>query len=99
MKYEVVLGLLCMSIFACSPSDKSGLLPLSGTLRDYTGLDGCTWVIQMPDGSLLEPVNLGEFNIALTDNAPIVFTCDTVPLGSICMVGPVIQITSVIQKP
>ena len=52
--FLAVLSMLCVGCV-------DGLRPGNATLRDYTGLDGCGWVIEADEGAVLEPLNLGEF--------------------------------------
>ena len=33
-----------------------------------TGLDGCSWMIELNNGTRLEPTNLNDFNINLQEN-------------------------------
>lgn len=69
---------------------------ISGTLRDYTGLDGCSWVIVKADGDVLEPMNIDSFGIDLHDYATVFFTYETQSeYGSVCMVGEVVTLTSI----
>lgn len=70
-----------------------GLRPGNATLRDYTGLDGCGWVIEVDEGGVLEPLNLGEF---ISDPDPgMRLTIEYQEEGgyaSICMVGPIVTL-------
>ncbi len=62
-------------------------------LKDYTGLDGCKWVIELAKGERLEPVNLGDFKINLVDgNKVVVSYHEETDRGSICMVGKIVTI-------
>jgi hypothetical protein len=62
-------------------------------VRDYTGLSGCTWVLELQDGQRLEPVNLHEFDVPLRDNLPVRITYSVEEdMFSICMVGPMVNL-------
>ena len=69
------------------------LRPGNATLRDYTGLDGCGWVIEADEGAVLEPLNLGEF---ISDpDAGMRLAIEYQEEGgyaSICMVGPMVTL-------
>ena len=69
------------------------LRPGNATLRDYTGLDGCGWVIEADEGAVLEPLNLGEF---ISDpDAGMRLAIEYQEEGdyfSICMVGPIVTL-------
>ena len=43
----------------------------SAKLVNMTGLDGCSWMIELGDGTKLEPTNLNDFNINLQENQKI----------------------------
>ena len=43
----------------------------SAKLVNMTGLDGCSWMIELDNGTKLEPTNLNDFNINLQENQKI----------------------------
>lgn len=64
---------------------------VKGTVKDYTGLDGCGLIIVLDDGKKLEPFNANSFR--LTNNERILLSYT--PLSdvvTICMVGQPVQI-------
>jgi len=66
----------------------------NATLRDYTGLDGCGWVLES-DGEVLEPINLESFLDDPEDGMRLEVDYDVAEnLFSICMVGPMVVLTS-----
>jgi len=90
--YFLIAGLIFTSI-GCERTDDCGTYE-AAMLVNLTGLDGCTWVIQLKvDGTRLEVTNLGEFVSSPVHNQSICvkyrFRSD---LGSICMVGPFVEI-------
>lgn len=83
------LALFAMLCVGCV----DGVRPGNATLHDYTGLDGCGWVIEADEGVVLEPLNLGEF-IANPDPG-MRLAIDYQEEGgylSICMVGPIVTL-------
>lgn len=68
---------------------------VKAVLKDYTGLDGCTWVIKLDNNEVIEPINLGDFNFVLEDGKKIWIKYKTVGMASICMVGPTIEIEAI----
>lgn len=71
----------------------NGLRPGNATLRDYTGLDGCGWVIEVDEGGVLEPLNLGEFISAPDADMRLrVEYEEETGYFSICMVGPMVTL-------
>jgi hypothetical protein len=84
-------------VFSCS-RDKT-YFPVYGTLRNYTGLDGCGWVIELsgPAKMILEPSNLSSFKIHKKNGAKVWVTYIPQNAMSICMVGPVVKIISIVK--
>lgn len=70
----------------------------AATIEDYTGLDGCGLVIKLQSGEVLEPVNLNSFNLTPTDGMKVWVKYHEVGLGSICMVGPTIEIDCLAKR-
>lgn len=68
-------------------------------LRDYTGLDGCRWILELEDGQRLEPVNLHELDFEPEDNIQVrVQYTEAEDMMSICMVGRMVNIVCISQK-
>jgi hypothetical protein len=70
------------------------------TLKNLTGLDGCSWVLVLDNGKKLEPTNLKKFyNIKLEDGKEVYVKYETKPLAaSICMVGTIVEIICISEK-
>ena len=65
----------------------------SAKLVNMTGLDGCSWMIELGDGTKLEPTNLNDFNINLQENQKIWIVYHTAAqMASICMTGEIVTI-------
>lgn len=83
------LFLLC--IFGCSKHTACSNA-VSGTMKNRSGLDGCQWVIEAND-KVYEPMNLHDFNSELlVDNTKVVFSFESFPVASICMMGETIKL-------
>lgn len=89
--YKAYLFLILLLLTACSKSN-SGML--KGKLHDYTGLDGCGMLIDLDNGTTLEPTNLSNFqdNVNLVDGQKVWVRYHEISAGSICMVGKVVEI-------
>ena len=89
--YRAHLFLLLLFLTGCSKSN-SGML--KGKLHDYTGLDGCGMLIDLDNGTTLEPTNLSNFqdNVNLVDGQKVWVKYHEISAGSICMVGKVVEI-------
>jgi len=72
---------------------------VSATFRDLTGLDGCGYVLQLADGTHLEVANLDELEVQPADglNVRVAYSAP-LNMGSICMVGPLVQVTCIIAQ-
>lgn len=69
---------------------------VTATFRDRTGLDGCTYVLQLENGAFLEVANLELLDITPTNGLKVRVQYDALPnMVSICMLGPVVQVSCV----
>ncbi|MFM7565838.1 MAG: hypothetical protein ACKO4K_03760 [Flavobacteriales bacterium] len=92
-----MLLLLIPMVFGCAKST-SCTAAIQGKVKNYTGLDGCGWVIEA-NGKTFEPVNLNDFDQKFkSDNKKIWFHYEPFAAGSICMVGETIKITCIEEK-
>ena len=66
---------------------------VTGTVKDFTGLDGCGKMIVLDTGERLEIVSLPP-NTTLTVNRRVAIKYTPVPRASICMAGTTAEITS-----
>lgn len=79
----------CKTQHVCSNAEKA-------KLKNISGLDGCSWVIELEDGSVLEPMNLKEFDIKKRNGKKIYVSYKAEPkYVSICMTGPIVRITCI----
>lgn len=90
------VALLLVTVTSCN---KKCNCETTGTLKNYTGLDGCGWVIELDGKSeRLEPTNLDKFGVDLTDGKKLKFSYKETGGMSICMVGKVAEITDMCSK-
>lgn len=89
--YRASLFLIILFLTACSKSNSD---MLKGKLHDYTGLDGCGMLIDLDNGTTLEPANLSNFqdNVNLVNGQKVWVKYHEISAGSICMVGKVAEI-------
>ncbi len=67
-----------------------------GLLVDYTGLDGCQWIIELESGERLEPVNLHQLKFEPSDSLPVrIIYTEATDMMSICMVGKMVHINCI----
>ena len=78
-----------LALFGTGCNERDG----NAVLRDYTGLDGCDWVIAA-NGTVLEPLNLGEFLSDPEDGMDLHIAYQVENgYASICMVGYIVTLT------
>lgn len=84
-----------IALFVASAACKATDTTSNARLKNYTGLDGCSWVIELNNGKKLEPINLNEFVSRPVDGKRIYVEYVVEPgMGSICMVGEIVRITA-----
>ena len=85
---------LCLTLLIFSACSKSHSGFEKGKLHDFTGLDGCGMLIDLDNGTTLEPTNLTDFQseVNIVDGQNIWVKYHEIAAGSICMVGTVVEI-------
>ena len=103
-----LLSVICLS--ACNEEEMAtnGECDITGTVRDFTGVDGCGFVFEDDEGNIYEPMSKfwcptgvpaeelqadPLYNFQYVDGKRISFSYETVQVGSICMVGQTVVIT------
>jgi hypothetical protein len=91
MKMKLLTAAFVLLLFSCR---KNISAEENGTVRDYTGLDGCGMVIVLDKGDKLEPISVPA-GVTLTDGRRVAVKYrkrdDRV---SACMVGPIVDVVS-----
>lgn len=66
---------------------------INAEFRDFSGLDGCMWVIELEDGAKLEPINLSDFDVLPLEGKKIAMTyVARLDMSSVCMVGTIVEL-------
>lgn len=92
---RVLLSFSLLFSFACEEEKRGCDTP--AMLLDYAGLDGCGFVLALEDGEVLE---MGAFNeepdFAFKDSMKVNISYEPMDnMASVCMVGPIVQITCI----
>jgi PKD repeat protein len=93
---------VCLQIFtedSCTSSYCDtlyvGVIPycsLTGTVRDFSGLDGCGLVIELDNGEILEPAEIvPDFKLSVGQRVRLSYT-ELTDRASICMAGKIVRI-------
>ena len=87
---------LILGAGACNSARKaSGDSPelVNGVLVDQTGLGTCSWLIELSDGSRVEPVNLADFSVEMVVGKKVRLAYEELPEAmSGCMAGPIVKL-------
>ena len=88
------LILTLLFVFSCEDKDETLDCGIKATLRDYAGLDGCGFVLELENGEVLE---MGVFNeepdFQFNDGMEVSISYEEMQgMASICMVGPIVRI-------
>lgn len=87
--------LLMLALLACSKSNDTSACPdgVEATFRDLTGLDGCGYVLELKDGSILEVVNLDQLSVTPEEGLKVRVKYNNAPnFASICMAGTLVTV-------
>jgi len=88
--------LLFINFPGCEKEDPTLTGEIEGIVKDYTGLDGCGFVIELVNGEKLEPVEIVDKNFKLYDNQRVALSyTELTNFGSICMVGKIARIETI----
>lgn len=88
-RWIITLFLICLTGAACS---KTGYPEANGIVKDFTGLDGCSLMIELDSGERLEPVSLPP-NTTLIAGRRVLVKYNPVLRASICIAGTTAEIT------
>jgi hypothetical protein len=69
-------------------------------LKDLSNIDGCGLVVKLENGTILDPLNLSDFNIEMTDGKKVwvSYHLTTNLIATICMVGDIIEIDYITSR-
>jgi len=96
MKQFVIFILLSIFIISCNPTkNTSSKCITEGIVKDKTGLDGCKFLIELTDGTTLNPIEFTDKSFELKDGQKIRFSYESVDAMNICMAGETVKITCI----
>ncbi len=98
MNKGFLIAIIVLVSASCKTREKTEILPdttckQTGIVLDFTGLDGCKFLIYGGDGVIYEPVNIPDSNFVFVHGARINYDLVPVNAGSFCMVGTPANIT------
>ena len=91
---KIVLLVVSLSLFlSCRNEDDALLCDEKATLREFTGVDGCAYVLVLDDEEVLE---IGELvfepDFEFSDGLRVSVTYEEFSSASICMIGPMVRV-------
>ena len=91
---KIVLLVFALLLFlSCRNEDDSLLCDEKATLRDFTGFDGCTYVLVLDNEEVLEIGELEfEPDFEFSDGLRVSVTYEKFNSASVCMIGPMVRL-------
>lgn len=71
---------------------------VKGVVKDYTGLDGCGFVIELNSGEILEPAFVHDTTFVFHDNQKVWLSYKPLSAASICMVGEIVEVLCINER-
>ncbi len=93
---SISLILLFTNFSGCEKEDPLISGEVEGIVKDYTGLDGCGFIIELTNGEKLEPAQMADTGFVFYDGQRVVLTyTELTDMASICMVGKIVRIETI----
>ena len=91
---KIILVVFALSLFlSCRNEDDALLCDEKATLRDFTGFDGCAYVLVLDNEEVLEIGELKfEPDFEFSDGLRVSVTYEEFSSASICMIGPMVRL-------
>tara|TARA_B110000285_G_C14534868_1_gene342389 strand:+ start:158 stop:466 length:309 start_codon:yes stop_codon:yes gene_type:complete len=97
----IKISLISLTFFLLLACNKNKCADsVKAELKDLTGLDGCGFVVELENGSKLEPLNLSNFDIELKDGKKVwvSYHLTNIFIGTTCMVGDIVEIDCIANR-
>ena len=92
MKITLIAFALLL-VLSCRTEEDTFLCSAKATLRDFTGLDGCSYVLVLDDEEVLEIGDLEfEPDFKFRDGLRVSVTYEELSSSSVCMVGSIVRV-------
>ena len=91
-----LLAFVLLLVLSCRNEDDTFLCDEKAILRNFTGLDGCSYVLVLDDDKVLEIGDLEfEPDFQFRDGLRVSVTYEEVSSVSICMLGQIVRVLCV----
>lgn len=92
----MLLGVTTFTFESCTAGKKASTsCTVEGTIKDMTGLDGCGMMIELSDGTKLNPVEYTVKSFDFEDGQQIRFSYEEIDAMNVCMSGQTVKITCI----
>lgn len=93
----IIITVLCISCSIFSAEKRHAKQGYQKAIVTVLELDGCGWMIQLEDGSYLEPLNLTKEFKEINTEIWVKYTEDS-QHASVCMAGKIVTITDIKKR-
>lgn len=96
----ILLFVCSISVSDCKTKSKMQTNEVKAELTDFTGLDGCGWMIKLETADnngnqTLMPLNLDDFSIEKTEGKKVLIVYKIEPAFNTCMAGANVRLSSI----
>ena len=90
---------LILLLFISSSCDKNEFEGMhEGVIKDLTGLDSCSFVIQLNNGTNLVVTNIHDFGITVEDNQEVWVRYESVEMPNMSICGQVVTVQDLQER-
>ena len=91
----LLVAALPLLAFSCRKATEGPACNTPATVRNFSGIDGCGFVLELDNGKRLEPHGDLWQGYAKKDGARVTISYVDEPSASICMVGDGVRLTCI----
>lgn len=89
---RLILLLSMITSLLCSCEKTATTAGVEGKFKNLSGLEGCNWMIETDGGTLLEPTNLSEFDIAPVNGMAVRVDLTKTGYFSVCLDAEIVDL-------
>lgn len=92
LKKATIVGIVILSMVYSCETNNCCEGAETGIIKDYSSLDGCTFMVELNDGEKLQVINLNDFDVKIEDGNKISISYyKTEAMAGICMAGKMVE--------
>lgn len=99
LKKAAIVGVVLLSIaYSCDKKPCCENAEIA-TIKDLSGLDGCSFMVELTNGKKLQVLNLNDFDVKVEDGKKILISYHEVEgMAGICMAGKIVEADCICDK-